>query len=217
MDFGDNDEAAVRNGPNIMMKPVRHLLGLSLAVMLGLAATAAVAATPTKFEATAELQGTGLVLNGAGTRYRAVFKVYDLAMYLPKKVRSAEEAVAMPGPKRLQFAALRELPGTDLGVAFIKGMGENNPKEQVQKHSVSTTRLIEIFSGRSKMMPGESFAMDFVPGKGTTFYIAGQPQGAPVGDAEFFAMVMRIWLGPNPVDRPLKEALLGQEKAAGPQ
>lgn len=193
------------------MKAHRPDRRLSLAVIPAtlLAPRLASAAPETKFEPTAELQGQALVLNGAGTRWRAVFRVYDLALYLPRKARTADEALAMPGAKRLRFTALRELPGTDLGAAFIKGMGENNPKELVQKHVLSTTRLIEIFSGRSKMMPGETFAMDFVPGKGTTFYIAGQPQGAPVGDNEFFAMVLRIWLGSNPVDRQLKTDLLG--------
>lgn len=182
-----------------------------LSPVLGLAPLPAQAAPETRFEPTGELQGQALTLNGAGTRWRAVFRVYDLALYLPRKARTADEVLTMPGAKRLRFTALRELPGTDLGSAFIKGMGENNPKEQVQKHVLSTTRLIEIFSGRSKMMPGETFAMDFVPGKGTTFYIAGQAQGAPVGDSEFFSMVLRIWLGPNPVDRKLKTDLLGQE------
>lgn len=167
-------------------------------------------ATPAgKFEPQGELQGTVLQLNGMGTRFRAVFKVYDMGLYLPKKVRTADEVLAQPGPKRLRFVAQRELPGTDLGVAFIRGMSENNPKELVQKHATSMNRLIEIFSGRSKMVPGETFAMDYVPGKGTTFYIAEQAQGAPVGDAEFFSMVLKIWLGSNPVDRMLKEALLG--------
>jgi hypothetical protein len=50
--------------------------------------------------------------------------------------------------------------------------------------------------------------MEYLPGKGTTFYIEGQPQGAPLGDAEYFGMVLRIWLGSVPVDHQLKEALL---------
>ena len=51
--------------------------------------------------------------------------------------------------------------------------------------------------------------MEFVPGKGTQFYITGKPQGDPVGDAEFFAMVLKIWFGPSPADNLLKDALLG--------
>ena len=53
-------------------------------------------------------------------------------------------------------------------------------------------------------MASDTFAMDFIPGKGTQFYIQGQPQGEPVGDAEFFGMVMSIWFGPQPADRALQ-------------
>ena len=190
----------------------RALLLTSLLTIGGSAACAA--PTSSKFEPTNQLHGTTLQLNGAGTRYRVVFKVYDLALYTPKKVSTPEDLLALPGPKRLSFVALREIPGTDLGVAFIKGLQANASKEQVQKHTGSSTRLIDIFSGQTKLMPGDTFAMDFVPGSGTTFYIAGKAQGAPVGDAEFFSMVLNIWVGNSPVDSPLKEALLSQDKGA---
>lgn len=186
-----------------------------LANLLALACGLATAATTSKFEPTSQLEGTTLQLNGAGTRYRVVFKVYDLALYTPKKVSTPEELLALPGPKRLSFVALREIPGTDLGVAFIKGLQANASKEQVQKHTGSSTRLIDIFSGQTKLMPGDTFAMDFVPGAGTTFHIAGKPQGAPVGDAEFFGMVLKIWVGSSPVDVQLKDALLGLDNKSG--
>ncbi len=183
-------------------------LALALALLCGVAQAASI----TKFEPTVQITGTPLTLNGSGTRYKAIFKVYDMALYTSKKVNSADELLALPGPKRLQFTALRELPGTDLGRLFIKGMAENSPKEMVQKHTLSGTRLIEIFSGRSKLLPGDSFAMDFIPGKGTQFYILGQAQGDPVGDAEFFSMVLKIWFGDSPADMALKDALLGIER-----
>jgi hypothetical protein len=137
--------------------------------------------------------------------------VYDMALYTPQKVNTADALVNQPGPKRLRFTALREIPGTDLGLAFIKGLQANSAKDLVQRHTMSSTRLIEIFSGKPKLVPGDTFAMDFIPGKGTQFYISGQPQGAPVGDAEFFAMVLRIWVGPQPVDQALRDGLLGVE------
>ena len=181
-------------------------------IVFGLAAGAALAApTGTKFEPAMEVQGTKLQLNGAGTRYRAIFKVYDMGLYTTKKVSTPAELLALAGPKRLQFTALRELPGTDLGRLFLKGMGENSSKEQVQRHTLASMRLIEVFSGRSKMAAGESFAMEFMPGKGTTFYILGKAQGDPVGDDEFFSMVLRIWVGESPADGALKDALLGRD------
>lgn len=183
----------------------------ALACTLAFAGSAA-AATTTKFEPSTQVQGTALNLNGAGTRFRAVFQVYDMALYTPRKVATPEELLALPGPKLLRFTALRELPGTDLGLAFIKGLSANSPKDRVQKHAAAASRLVDVFSGRSKLVAGDSFAMEFVPGKGTTFYITGQPQGAPVGDAEFFAMVLRIWVGPSPADHQLRDALLGIER-----
>lgn len=185
----------------------------ALTLVLSLAGAAALAApTATKFDPAMEVQGTRLQLNGAGTRYKAVFKVYDMALYTSKKVGTPAELLALAGPKRLQFTALRELPGTDLGRLFLKGMSDNATKEQVQRHALSSARLIEVFSGRSKMLPGESFAMEYVPGKGTTFYILGKPQGAPVGDDEFFQMVMKIWVGESPADSQLRDSLLGLDK-----
>ena len=184
---------------------------LAIALWLGTALQAQAAPTATRFEPSMVLQGSTLQLNGAGTRFRTIFKVYDMALYTTRKVGTPAELLALPGPKRLQFAALRELPGTDLGRLFIKGLGENSKREEVSRHLTSMNRFIEIFSGRSKLMPGDTFAMDFVPGKGTQFYIAGAPQGAPVGDDEFFTLVLRIWFGDSPADHLLRDALLGVE------
>jgi hypothetical protein len=183
-----------------------------LAAALTLAAAQAAAAPSTKFDSAVELKGTKLQLNGAGTRYKAVFRVYDMALYTTRKVSTPEELLALPGPKRLAFTALRDLPGTDLGRLFVKGLAENSPEEQVRKHTPATMRLIEIFSGKAKLVNGDTFAMEFVPGKGTQFIITGQPQGEPVGDDEFFQMVLKIWVGKSPADVGLRDALLGQER-----
>ena len=182
-----------------------------------LASSAAHAAQPaTHFEPASQVQGTRLQLNGAGTRFRTVFKVYDMALYTTRKDGSPEELLALPGPKKLQFTALRELTSTDLGRLFVKGMSENATREQKIRHTLSTMRRIVVFSARNKLMPGDSFAMEFVPGKGTQFVIQGQPQGEPVGDAEFFSMVLGIWFGSSPADRLLENALLGREAPASP-
>jgi hypothetical protein len=180
------------------------------AVLILHGSVAAQAATSSVFAPTQQVQGTTLSINGAGTRYKVIFKLYDMALYTSRKVLTSEELLALPGPKRLNFVALRELPGTDLGLAFIKGLSSNATPELVQKHTASSTRLIDIFSGRSRLAAGDTFAMEYVPGKGTTFYIQDQAQGAPVGDAEFFNMVLKIWVGPVPADFKLKDALLGQ-------
>ncbi len=176
---------------------------------------ASAATTATKFETTTQLGGSTLQLNGKGTRVRLVFKAYDMGMYTTRHVGTAAELLALPGPKRLQFTALRELPGTDLGRLFLRGISDNTPSQQMTRHTLATTRLIEVFSGKAKLMPGDTFTMDFVPGKGTQFYIQGQPQGEPIGDDEFFVMVLKIWFGESPADANLRDALLdgGKDRA----
>jgi hypothetical protein len=155
-----------------------------------------------------QVEGVKLNLNGLGTRYKAIFKVYDMGLYATSKVTNLQDLIAATGPKKLHFVALRELPGTDLGMLFLRGMRENSSPELNTKYAASANRLVEIFSGKSKLIPDESFSIEFVPGKGTTFYIMDKPQGAAIGDAEFFAMILRIWLGPIPADYKLKDALL---------
>ena len=169
---------------------------------------AAAAPTVHKFEPAAQLGGSTLQLNGKGTRVRLVFKAYDMALYTTKRAATPAELLALPGPKRLQFIALRDLPGTDLGRLFLRGISDNTPAAQLTRHTLSTTRLIEIFSGKAKLVSGDTFAMDFIPGKGTHFYIQGQAQGEPVGDDEFFTLVLRIWFGDSPADTKLRDSLL---------
>jgi Chalcone isomerase-like len=159
-----------------------------------------------------QVEGVKLNLNGLGTRFKAIFRVYDMGLYTTAKAATLQEVISAPGPKKLEFVALRELSTTDIGQLFYKGIKDNNSPALYLKHATSALRLSEIASVRSKIMTGESFSIEFVPGKGMTFYVMDKPQGAAIGDAEFFAMVLGIWLGPAPVDFMLKDALLGVSK-----
>lgn len=161
------------------------------------------------FASQVQVAGVRLSLNGTGTRYKAIFKVYDMALYTVRKVKTPQDVIAMEGPKRLQFKALRELAGTDLGVLFIRGMKDNAPPDTFNKHLGVSNRLVEIFSARERLAPGDTFAMEYIPDQGTVFYFQDVAQGDPVGNAEFFSMVLKIWLGDSPADFKLKEALLG--------
>ena len=68
----------------------------------------------------------------------------------------------------------------------------------------------EIFSTKRKLVAGENFSIEWVPGVGTVSYLNGKQQGEPVKEPEFFHTLMRIWLGNVPADALLKDALLGK-------
>ena len=178
--------------------------------LISLALHAQGSTVQSKFEPTVRAeQGQSLLLNGAGTRYRTVVRVYDLAMYLPRKSGNRDEVLGMAGPKRLEFMALRDIETGALGSSLIKGMRENSGSKEVGRHLVELGQLVEVASGRSTIRAGERFALEFVPGKGAVFSISGAPQGKPVGDAEFFRMILSIWLGDSAVEPLLRDALLG--------
>lgn len=163
-----------------------------------------------KIEDVQDVQGSKLPLNGAGVRYRAIFKVYTAALYLGKKVATPEELFAAPGPKRLSITLLRDIDSNDLAKAFTKGFEENSPKSEVSKLAPGLLRMGQIFSDQKKMIAGENFTIDWIPGTGTIITVKGKQQGEPFKDIEFYNALMRIWLGSSPADSKLKDALLGK-------
>ena len=44
---------------------------------------------------------------------------------------------------------------------------------------------------------------------GTTLFVDGVAQGRPMAGEAFYQVLLRIWLGDDPVQPDLKEALLG--------
>ena len=174
------------------------------------AAAATIDVGGAKIEDAIELQGSKLQLNGAGVRYRAVFKVYAAGLYLGKKAGTPEEVFATPGPKRMSITLLREIDSNELGKAFTKGFEENSPKNEMSKLIPGLIKMGQIFSDQKKMVAGENFTIDWIPGTGTVITVKGKQQGEPFKEPEFYAALMRIWLGPNPADFKLKDALLGK-------
>lgn len=199
---------------------VSRALGMAFWLSLLLSVCPAAQAQPieasgVRFDAEHVVANTKLVLNGAGTRYRAVFKVYAAGLYLPKKVATTDAVLTQPGPKRLHIVMLRDIDANDLGRLFTRGMQENASKEDFSKSIPGTLRIAEIFSTKRKLVAGENFSIEWVPGVGTVSYLNGKQQGEPVKEPEFFHTLMRIWLGNVPADAQLKDALLG--KAVAPR
>jgi hypothetical protein len=166
-----------------------------------------------QYEESLDMAGAKLQLNGAGTRYKAVFKVYTAGLYLGKKAGTTPEVLAIPGPKRLTLTFVREIASEELGRLFIKGIKSNTPNEEYTRIVGSVMRMSQVFYEARKMKVGEAINMDWVPGKGTLITIRGVPVGDPFPEPEFYGALLRIWLGPDPADWQLKDALLGQTAA----
>ncbi|MEY4428333.1 MAG: hypothetical protein RLZZ182_1022 [Pseudomonadota bacterium] len=175
-----------------------------------LPATAWAQNTATRFANYVRQGNTELLLNGKGTRTKMFVKVYDMALYTPQRVQSANELLTLPGPKRLSMVSLRSLKTADIGLMFVKGMKANCEPEVIARYTTTVSDLIRIFSFRSVMDAGVNFSMEFEPGKGTAFVFNGQQVAERVGDDAFFANALKIWFGRDPADPDLAQALLGK-------
>lgn len=167
-----------------------------------------------RYESQVSLGGSVLQLNGAGIRYKAVFKVYTAGLYLTAKASTPEAVLSTAGPKRVQVVMLRDIDANELGKLFTRGMQDNSPREEFARSIPGTIRLAEIFAAKKKLVTGDQFSVDWTPGSGTVVRVNGKPMNEPIPEPEFFNGLLRIWLGKSPADHLLKDALLGKPQAA---
>lgn len=162
-----------------------------------------------KVEDSISLAGNTLALQGAGMRYKAVFKVYVGALYANEKIRSLDALLRNTGPKRLSMTFVRDIDANSFGKLLTRGVEDNTPKSEMSKLVPGLMRMSEMFSTNKSLSPGDIVTVDWFPGTGMVISVKGKPQGEPFKDPEFYRAIMAIWLGPVPADYKLKDALLG--------
>jgi hypothetical protein len=192
---------------------MKYIKNLALTAVTGLFALTTLAATleinGVKLDDTAEVHGSRLQLNGAGTRYKGPFKVYVAGLYLGKKAGTPEEVVNQLASKRLSITMVRDIDAAELGKLLTRGMEDNMGKGDMSKLIPGLMRMSQIFSEQKKMLAGDNFLIEWIPGTGSVITVKGKVQGEPFKEPEFFKALMSIWLGPAPADWKLKDALLG--------
>lgn len=189
-----------------------HLTALMTAAALTLGALSpahAVDVQGVKIEDTATVAGKNLVLNGAGARIKAVFKVYALGMYVTEKKTTTAEVLAQSGPKRFKIVFLRELSSDEFGQAFLTGINKNLEKDEKTKFVNQITTFGDLFSEVEVVKKGDVLIGDYNPAVGTVITLNGKQLGSALPDVGFYNAILRIWIGANPADNLLKSALLG--------
>ena len=154
----------------------------------------------------ASVGGQDLVLNGAGIRTRAVFKVYVGSLYLPAKATTIDAALAN-GPRRIQLNLLRDLSGDQLADAVNDGMKEANTPAEVEAVKAQTAEFIALTKAMGALKEGSVVTIDFVDGA-TKVGFNGAPKGTIAGEP-FNRALTKIWVGDKPVQADLRKAMLG--------
>jgi hypothetical protein len=162
-----------------------------------------------KFEPTVTLGGQTLNLNGVGLRKRAFFKVYVAGLYAGQKSPNAAAVVNDKGARRVSLRMLRDVDAQSFIDSFNDGLKNNTPEAQLAAMKPQVDALTATLASIGEAKKGDAINFDYTPEGGTRITVNGQPKGNAIPGGDFFAAVLRIWLGDKPADETLKKGMLG--------
>ena len=164
-----------------------------------------------KYEDSAKVGNQELKLNGAGVRYKAIFKVYAVGLYFNDKKTTVPDILAAPGSRRIQIVMLRDVSNEEFGRGFMGGVQQNTDRAEKSKLINQLLKLGELFATVPELKKGDMLTTDWIPSVGTVFQLNGKRIAEPLPDVAFYNAILRIWLGEKPIDAKLKHLLLGEK------
>ena len=160
------------------------------------------------FERRLTLAGSELQLNGTGVRAVAWFKGYAAGLYLRAPSRNAAQALAQGGPKRLQLRMLQDVPAAEFVKAFRKGVERNSTAAELPQLAERMAVFEALVGALGQVRKGDVVNLDLEPGRGTVFSVNGTLRGEAIAGEDFFAALLRSFVGDRPYDSKLKAGLL---------
>src|SRR4051812_6469377 len=194
----------------LLLRKLSAWLGLAAALFFssGLAMALELEGVELPEQARIGPNGPQLVLNGAGVRQQAVFKVYVSALYLPAKNANGEAILKQDQPRRLVLHFLRGVKAKQFNETTNEALSETLTAEQRRPLESRMDQLNQFLAQMPDIKEGTQIAIDYLPKTGTIFSINGKEQRRIAG-ADFNQALMRIWIGDRPRDPKLKQAMLG--------
>lgn len=149
-----------------------------------------------------------LQLNGMGYRTKFVFDIYVGALYTESKVESRDAVQALNGPKRVvMHMVYDEVEKEKITNGWNDGFEENNSDKQLANLQ---DRLKTFNSYFPDLKRNDVLFFDYIPGTGTRVIFNSEVKGVIEG-ADFNTALLDVWLGEEPADDDLKDAMLGEE------
>lgn len=147
-----------------------------------------------------------LQLNGMGYRTKFFFDIYVAGFYTESKVITRDAAQALTGPKRfLMHMVYDDVSQQKMADAWREGFEENNSDAQLEKLN---SRLLTLISYFPDLIKDDVVLLDYIPSSGTRVTINDEVKGVIAG-VDFYIALLDVWLGGEPADDDLKDALLG--------
>jgi len=151
--------------------------------------------------------GVDLKLVGAGVRDKFFIDVYVGAFYNTTGKAEPAMAVKAEEPQAITLHILSDMVTAGrMEDATIEGF-EKSTDGNIEPYRDDIDKILEVFA--EDIAAGDVFEMVYVPDKGLHVYKNDEFRGV-WGNHGFKQVSFGIWLGDKPVQRGLKEAMLGQ-------
>lgn len=192
---------------------MKQMLSLAFALMFALAATTAQAQEMTvegvELPGTIEVDGNELKLNGAGVRSKWFMSLYVGALYLPEEFDSAEAIVEADKPMAIQLDIISGMIDSEnMTEATMEGF-ESSTGGDMEPIKDEIDEFMGLFEEEIK--DGDQFKIAYLPEEGIVGYKNGDRIGTVDGGMEFKKAVFGIWLGDEPAQDSVKEAMMGED------
>lgn len=155
------------------------------------------------FAETLTFPETTLTFQGAGIiRHLGFIRVNAVALYVGEDFEARD--VYNDIPKRLEFEYFHKIKATDFVKLTNNWMAENNAPDIIER---LRPRIDQFNALYVNVQPDDRYALTYLPRRGTELSLNGEPRGTVEG-ADFAQALFAIWLGPKPVSKSAKAALL---------
>ncbi|MCU0430400.1 MAG: chalcone isomerase family protein [Cytophagaceae bacterium] len=181
---------------------MKLILGF-LALMCSLLAQAQQTLAGVTMPANYVAQSTTLLLNGAGVREKYFMNMYVGALYMKSKSTSSSSIISENQTMAVKLHIVSSLITSEKMESAIRDGFAKTAKGTLSKEIEA---FIQVFS--EKIAVNDVFDLVYFPEKGVVIYKNKQVKGTIPG-LEFKKALFGIWLGEDPADDDLKEAMLG--------
>jgi len=175
--------------------------------LIGARLPVAVAGTPeasAAFAPTWTRNGITLSLRGAGMlTYLGFYRVLEAGLYLPAGTPS--DRALSDIARRIEIHYLNDYNREDFMESTRISIRKNLTPEDFERMLPRIDRFNDLYESVNR---GDSYALTYIPGLGTSLELNGAIKGVIPG-SDFAAALFAIWLGDQPLAPRLRDALLG--------
>ena len=151
--------------------------------------------------------GNQLVLNGAGVREKYFMDMYVCGLYLRALTADAEKICSVDEPSAIRIHIVSSLVSTSKMQSAVEEGFQKSTANNTAPLKTEIAAFVKAFS--DPITKGDVFELTYSPSVGTTVIKNGNKK-ANIQGLAFKKAMFGIWLGNQPAQEDLKQAMLGK-------